>query len=152
MNPSFYPKHLARQYAQGGSLRATGDVPLRLQNFERPWAQVYPLPGGENSQQSTNNNNYGEQQQQVVVDGQVQQEQIVENMSREIHQVPNSMRTCKKDTTATTSGSKLQVPKNSAVFSGLPPTFIEAMKKLYNMVDTHGEGRVRLEGNFCNGL
>ena len=150
MNPSFYPKHLARQYAQGGTLRAQNEVPLSLQNFERPWAHVYPLPGGENANQinSTNNNNkYGEEQV-VMVDEQVQQVQTIENMSgMQNHQVPiNTLsNTCKKDTI---SGSKMQVPKNSAIFSGLPPAFIEAMKKLFDMVDTHREGRVRLEGVY----
>ena len=51
---------------------------------------------------------------------------------------------CKKD--ATSGISKPHVPKNSAVFSGLPPAFIEAMKKLFDMVDVNGDGRVRLEG------
>ena len=146
MNPSFYPKHLARQYAQGGALRTQNEVPLRLQNFERPWAQVHPLPGGEISHPINNNNNY-EEQQQVVVEGQVQNGQTLGNMSSmDVHQVPkNPLGTCKKDAT---SGSKLQVPKNSAVFNGLPPAFIEAMKKLFDMVDAHGEGRVRLEGTY----
>ena len=147
MNPSFYPKHLARQYAQGGALRTQNGVPLRLQNFERPWAHVYPLPGGENSPPMNNNNNKYSEQQVVMVEGQVQHEQTVGNMSSstENHQVPiNSLSiNCKKDVA---SGSKMQVPKNSAVFSGLPPAFIEAMKKLFDMVDTHREGRVRLEG------
>ena len=46
---------------------------------------------------------------------------------------------------SSTSG-KSSVPSNSAVFNGLPQTFIEAMKKLFDMVDVHGEGKVRLEG------
>ena len=149
MNPSFYPKHLARQYAQNGALRTQNEVPTRIPNFERPWAQVYPLPGGENSHPINNNNNkYGEQQQ-VVVNGQVQEKQTVGNMRREEnHQVPNiplGTGGPKKDAT---SGSKVHVPKNSAVFSGLPPTFIEAMRKLFDMVDANREGRVRLEGKF----
>ena len=144
MNPSFYPKHLARQYAQGGGLRAQSDLPLRIQSFERPWAQVHPLPGGENSQQFNNNNKYEKYEQ--VVEEQVQEQKTMQHMSsKDIQEVPNTMHTSKKDKT---SGNKLQVPKTSAVFSGLPPTFIEAMKKLYDMVDTHGEGRVRLEGEI----
>ena len=49
MNPSFYPKHLARQYAQNGALRNQNEGHPGIPNFESPWAQVYPLPGGENS-------------------------------------------------------------------------------------------------------
>ena len=151
MNPSFYPKHLARQYAQNGALRTQNEGSSRVPNFERPWAQVYPLPGGENSHPINNNNSKYGDQQQVVENGQVQEKQTVGNMRRvENHQVPNiPLSTCgsKKDAT---SGSKIQVPKNSAVFSGLPPTFIEAMKKLFDMVDANGEGRVRLEGNICD--
>ena len=149
MNPSFYPKHLARQYAQNGALRNQIEGPPRIPNFERPWAQVYPLPGGENSHSINNNyNKYGDQQQ-VVIDGQVQEKQTVGNMRRvENHQVPNiPLSTCGPKNDAT-SGSRLQVPKNSAVFNGLPPTFIEAMKKLFDMVDANGEGRVRLEGKL----
>ena len=149
MNPSFYPKHLARQYAQNGALRTQNEVPARIPNFERPWAQVYPLPGGENSHPINNNNSKYGDQQQVVVNGQVQEKQTVGNMRRlENHQVPNiplSTGGPKKDAT---SGNKMQVPKNSAVFSGLPSTFIEAMRKLFDMVDVNGEGRVRLEGKF----
>ena len=149
MNPSFYPKHLARQYAQNGALRNQNEGQSRIPNFERPWAQVYPLPGGKNSHPINNNNNKYGDQQQVVVDGQVQEKQTVGNMRRvENHQVPIfPLSTCGPKNDAT-SGSKSQVPKNSAVFNGLPPTFIEAMKKLFDMVDANGEGRVRLEGKL----
>ena len=150
MNPSFYPKHLARQYAQAGSL-GNADVPLRQQT-QRPWAQVYPLHGGANSQQNSISNytNRGDQVQQVV-DEQVQKEQTMQNISGIGHQIPSvassSVRTNKRDVISSTSG-KLLVPSNSAVFSGLPQTFIEAMKKLFDMVDVHGEGKVRLEGKY----
>ena len=82
MNPSFYPKHLARQYAQNGALRTQNEGPSRVPNFERPWAQVYPLPGGENSHPINNNNSKYGDQQQVVIDGQVQEQQTVGNMRR----------------------------------------------------------------------
>ena len=157
MNPSFYPKHLARQYAQGqasGVKQPPNEVPmlLRLQNFERPWAQVYPLPGGETSQNPINNvNNKYMAQQQVVVDGQVQEEQTV---GIEHRHVPNrclSSSTCTTIVDATTKAKTDHEPinvvhKSSAVFSGLPPTFIDAMKKLFDLVDTHKQGRVLLEG------
>ena len=153
MNPSFYPKHLARQYAQNGALRNQNEGHPRIPNFERPWAQVYPLPGGENSHSINNNNNKYGDQQQVVIDGQVQEQQTVGNMRRvENHQVPNiPLSTCGPKNDAT-SGGRLHVPKNSAVFNGLPPTFIEAMKKLFDMVDANGEGRVRLEGKLKDTL
>ena len=148
MNPSFYPKHLARQYAQGGSSRSQTDLPLRMTNFERPWAQVYPLPGSENP--NGNDTKYNELHQEQVLnrERQVQQMQTTQLthrnaiLSAQTSVSSNTM--CKKD--ATSGTSKSHVPKNSAVFSGLPPAFIEAMKKLFDMVDVNGDGRVRLEG------
>ena len=148
MNPSFYPKHLARQYAQGGASRSQTDLPLRMTNFERPWAQVYPLPGSENP--NSNDTKYNELQQEQVLnqERQVQQMQTTQLthhnaiMSAQISVSSNNIG--KKD--ATSGISKPHVPKNSAVFSGLPPAFIEAMKKLFDMVDVNGDGRVRLEG------
>ena len=148
MNPSFYPKHLARQYAQGGAPRSQTDLPLRMTNFERPWAQVYPLPGSENP--NSNDTKYNELQQEQVLnqERQVQQMQTTQLTHRNaIMSAQNSVSSnnmCKKD--ATSGISKPHVPKNSAVFSGLPPAFIEAMKKLFDMVDVNGDGRVRLEG------
>ena len=143
MNPSFYPKHLARQYAQGGASRSQTDLPLRMTNFERPWAQVYPLPGSENP--NSNDTKYNELQQEQVLNQERQVQQLTHRnaiMSAQISVSSNTM--CKKD--ATSGISKPHVPKNSAVFSGLPPAFIEAMKKLFDMVDVNGDGRVRLEG------
>ena len=148
MNPSFYPKHLARQYSQGGSSRSQTDLPLRMTNFERPWAQVYPLPGSENP--NGNDTKYNELHQEQVLnqERQVQQMQTTQLthrnaiLSAQTSVSSNTM--CKKD--ATSGTSKSHVPKNSAVFSGLPPAFIEAMKKLFDMVDVNGDGRVRLEG------
>ena len=148
MNPSFYPKHLARQYAQGGASRSQTDLPLRMTNFERPWAQVYPLPGSENPNGNDTKHNELQQEQVLNQERQVQQMQTTQLthrnaiMSAQISVSSNNM--CKKD--ATSGISKPHVPKNSAVFSGLPPAFIEAMKKLFDMVDVNGDGRVRLEG------
>ena len=150
MNPSFYPKHLARQYAQSGGSLGTNKELHQFQN--RPWAQVYPLHGGLNSHENSNKDQHNHQKQQVV-EGQVQVMQI--RNSYQQHQLvePSASHHRSGDEVISSTGNggaitggKMQVPKNSAVFSGLPSAFIQAMRKLFDMVDVRGEGKVKMEG------
>jgi hypothetical protein len=132
-NPSFYPKHLARQYVSiwngGGSERL-------------PSAHVAP-----------------QQQQQVDkfapaqnVNGQKSETPPVGSGRLAIlnHHI-NSVET--SPILSTGSMSPMSPPENLAkrpssnkVLQGLPNSFISAMRKLFDLLDIENDGRVHIDG------
>ncbi len=132
--PSFYPKHLARQYVSSSRCTDT-----------RPKAEVRPL-------ESETENKIGAKKfvfAPAITSSTVYLPSVksLENME------PLTT------TSTTTTGPIIRQPQemepnceqtkpSSKVLSGLPDSFVEAMRRLFNLMDTRNEGRIKFEGEI----
>ena len=111
--PSFYPKHLARQYVSSNRFDS------------RPKAEVRPLESPEKPKKDF----------------------FAPTITSSTVNLPfvNSQRTQSNDEE---SGKSEPNKSSSKVLSGLPESFVEAMRKLFNVMDTNKEGRIKFEGKI----
>ena len=118
--PSFYPKHLARQYVSSNRCDS------------RPKAEVRPLESPEKSKK----------------------EYFAPTITSSTVYLPSVNNPPKASINKEeTSTSKTDPNKSSSkVLSGLPDSFVEAMRKLFTVMDTNNEGRIKFEGRIIISL
>jgi len=129
--PSFYPKHLARQYVSSTRCSDT-----------RPKAEVRPL-------ESETETKIGAKKF-VFAPAITSSTVYLPSARSQENVVP---------TTTTTTTTVIRQPQeieancdqskpSSKVLSGLPDSFVEAMRRLFNLMDTKNEGRIKFEGEI----
>ena len=133
--PSFYPKHLARQYVSSSRCTDT-----------RPKAEVRPLESETETKMSA---------KKFVFAPAITSSTVYLPSARFQETVSPAGTT----TTTTIIRQPQEIETNceqtkpsSKVLSGLPDSFVEAMRRLFNLMDTKNEGRIKFDGEifyFC---
>lgn len=129
-NPSFYPKHLARQFVhQGWNQPELGDLQVSPPpSVHVPPASRVPKINGQPPRSNT-----------PVGVGNVSNLAVMASNSTESS--PNSMNST-EISISSRDGSR---SSNRKILEGLPDTFITAMKQLFCLLDHEGCGQVHIE-------
>ena len=136
--PSFYPKHLARQYVSSSRCET------------RPKAEIRPMEVSETESKigakkfifapAITSSTVHLQQPRPSVSQENPAPVFATNPEQQIQNSQNFVESfvAKVETSRPTS----------KVLNGLPDSFVEAMRRLFNLMDANNEGRIKFDGKI----